>query len=55
MNNLTFTIDLVNGLLQYLGSRPYIETAGLIAEMHKQASDQGAPAPVAVSIENSAE
>jgi len=54
MNNLTFTIDLVNGLLQYLGSRPYIETAGLIAEMHKQASDQGA-APVAVSIENSAE
>ena len=47
MNELNLSVELVNGILQYLGSRPYVETAGLIAEIQKQASAQGAvPAPV---------
>jgi len=46
MNELKLTTDLVNGVLQYLGSRPFVEVAGLIQEIQKQASAQGAePAP----------
>jgi len=51
MDKLTFSTDLVNGILQYLGSRPYVETAGLIAEIQKQAQTQGAPAPEAAPVE----
>jgi len=46
MDKLTLSTDLVNGILQYLGSRPFVEVAGLINEIQKQAADQGAPAPV---------
>jgi hypothetical protein len=35
---MNLTVELVNGILQYLGNRPYVETAGLIAEIQKQAS-----------------
>jgi hypothetical protein len=42
MNELKLTTDLVNGVLQYLGSRPFVEVAGLIQEIQKQASAQGA-------------
>jgi hypothetical protein len=42
MEKLILTTDLINGILQYLGSRPYIEVSGLITEIHKQASEQGA-------------
>jgi len=51
MDNLTLTTELINGILQYLGSRPYVETAGLIAEIQKQAQTQGAPAPEAAPVE----
>jgi len=46
MDKLTLSTDLVNGILQYLGSRPFVEVAGLINAIQQQAADQGAPAPV---------
>ena len=39
---MVLTTELINGILQYLGARPYIEVAGLITEIQKQASEQGA-------------
>ena len=38
---MTFSTDLINGVLQYLGSRPYAEVAGLINAIQKEASEQG--------------
>jgi len=55
MDKLTLSTDLVNGILQYLGSRPFVEVAGLINEIQKQAADQGAPAPVEASAAEPAE
>lgn len=46
MNEIKLTTDLVNAILQYLGNRPYVETAGLIQAVQQQANAQGAqPAP----------
>jgi hypothetical protein len=42
MDKITLTTDLLNGIMQYLGTRPYVEVAGLIVEVQKQASEQGA-------------
>ena len=50
MEKLTLSTDLINGILQYLGSRPYIEVSGLINEIQKQASEQGA-LPVETPVE----
>jgi hypothetical protein len=36
MKEITITLDYANAVLQYLGSRPYVEVAGLIAELQKQ-------------------
>lgn len=41
---MNLTVELVNGILQYLGSRPYIEVANLIAGIQTEASAQ---APIA--------
>jgi hypothetical protein len=35
--------ELINAILQYLGSRPFVEVAGLIQEIQKQASEQTKP------------
>lgn len=44
MSKLSLTVDLVNGILQYLGTRPYVEVINIINELQKQASEQaGAP------------
>lgn len=51
MDKLTLSTDLVNGILQYLGSRPFVEVAGLINGIQTQAADQGAPAPEAAPAE----
>ena len=48
MDEIKLSVDLVNAVLQYLGTRPFVEVAGLISEVQKQASAQGAqpvPAP----------
>jgi hypothetical protein len=42
MEKLSLTTDLINGVLQYLGSKPFVEVAGLINEIQKQAGEQGA-------------
>ena len=42
MDKITLTTELINTIMQYLGSRPFVEVAGLIAEVQKQAADQGA-------------
>ena len=44
MNQITFTLELVNAIAGYLGSKPYQETFQLIAEIQKQAAGQ-VPAP----------
>lgn len=42
MEKLVISTELINGILQYLGTRPYMEVAGLIAGITKEA---GAQAP----------
>jgi len=42
MDKITLTTELINAIMQYLGSKPFSEVAGLIAEVQKQASEQGA-------------
>lgn len=38
--NITLSLNLVNGVLQYLSSRPYAEVFQLVAEMQRQAAPQ---------------
>lgn len=40
MNEIKLSVQLVNALLQYLGTRPYQEVFPLIAEIQQQASPQ---------------
>ena len=42
MDEIKLSTDLVNAVLQYLGNRPYVETAGLIQGIQQQAQAQGA-------------
>jgi len=42
MDKITLSTELLNAIMQYLGTRPFVEVAGLIAEVQKQAADQGA-------------
>ena len=37
MEKIALTTELINAILQYLGTRSYVEVAGLIAEIQKQA------------------
>jgi len=46
MDEIKLKTDLVNAILQYLGSKPFVEVAGLIQGIQQQASEQGAQ-PVA--------
>ena len=43
---ITLTLGLVNGILQYLGTRPYAEVFPLVQEIQAQAMPQ-VPAPTA--------
>ena len=40
---ITLTVGLLNGVLQYLGSRPYQEVFALVQEIQKQAAAQLPP------------
>ena len=42
MEKIALTTELINAIMQYLGSKPFAEVAGIIAEVQKQASEQGA-------------
>lgn len=40
MQKIELTIDLVNALLNYLGSRPFVEVANLINRVQEEAKGQ---------------
>ena len=42
MDEIKLKTDLVNAILQYLGSKPFVEVAGLIQGIQQQAAAQGA-------------
>ena len=44
MEKLILSTELVNGILQYLGSRPFIEVSNLINGIQQEAQAQAAPA-----------
>ena len=49
---MNLTVELVNGILQYLGSRPYVEVASLINGIQTEAASQVAEAvPVETPVE----
>jgi hypothetical protein len=41
---IELSLGLVNGILQYLGTRPYAEVFAIVQEIQKQAAPQ-VPAP----------
>lgn len=54
MDEIKLSTNLVNAVLQYLGSRPYVETAGLIQGIQQEAAAQGAQ-PVAAESDSTPE
>ena len=44
MEKISLSTNLVNGILQYLGSQPYAQVANLIAGIQQEAQGQIAPA-----------
>jgi hypothetical protein len=46
MDEIKLSTNLINGILQYLGSKPFAEVAGLIQAIQQEAAKQGAQ-PVA--------
>lgn len=46
MDEIKLSTNLVNAVLQYLGTRPFVEVAGLIQGIQQEAAKQGAQ-PVA--------
>jgi hypothetical protein len=43
MNEIKLSTNLVNAILQYLGSRPYTEVFPLIEAIQKEAKEQAQP------------
>jgi hypothetical protein len=46
MDEIKLTTKLVNSILQYMGTRPFVEVANLITAVQQEAAAQGAQ-PVA--------
>jgi len=44
MEKVTLSTQLVNGILQYLGQRPFVEVQQLINGIQQEAQAQAAPA-----------
>jgi hypothetical protein len=44
MEKLILSTELVNAILQYLGSRPFVEVSNLINGIQQEAQAQAAPA-----------
>ena len=42
MDELKLSTTLVNSILQYLGTRPFVEVANLITSVQQEAAAQGA-------------
>jgi hypothetical protein len=45
MEKITLSTNLVNAILQYLGSRPYADVFQLVEAIQKEAKEQTPPAP----------
>ena len=45
MESIKFSTQLVNGILQYLGTRPYGEVFQIIEAIQKEAKEQTQPEP----------
>jgi hypothetical protein len=43
MEKVELSVDLVNGILNYLGGQPFVQVAGLINEIQKQVSEKSTP------------
>lgn len=41
MEKVSLSVDLVNGILQYLGTKPFMEVAGMITKIQAEAGPQG--------------
>lgn len=52
---MNLSTDLINGILQYLGSRPYVEVASLINGIQTEAAPQVAETTPPESAETPAE
>jgi len=51
MEKLILSTELVNAILQYLGSRPFVEVSNLINGIQQEAQAQAAPAaPADVTV-----
>ena len=44
MEDVKLPVNLVNAILQYLGSRPFVEVAQLIQAIQQVAAEQAPPA-----------
>jgi hypothetical protein len=45
MEKITLSTQLVNAVMQYLGSRPYADVFQLVEAIQKEAKEQTPPAP----------
>jgi hypothetical protein len=52
MEKLTLSTQLVNAILQYLGTKPYTEVAQLIAGIQQEAQAQAQPEKVVAEAVN---
>ncbi len=43
MNTVNLSVELVNAVLNYLGSKPFMEVAGLIQKIQEEAGPQVPP------------
>ena len=51
MQEIKLTVDLLNGIMAYLGTKPYQEVFGLVTEIQKQAAPQVKPEQEIVEAE----
>lgn len=49
MQSINLSVDLVNNLLNYLGTKPFMEVAGLIGRIQEEAGPQVPPEETEVS------
>jgi hypothetical protein len=46
MNDIKLSANLVNAIIQYIGSRPYVEVFQLIEAIQKEAKEQKPEVPI---------
>lgn len=51
MEKITLSVNLVNQVLGYLGSRPYQEVFQMVDALQKEAQNQPKDQPIEVSVE----